>query len=345
MVWPAPGPLAVASRLQGPKPLVNEKHQHSSIGYRLPVQFDNADHAAHKTVAAASKASYEQLFQGFSILSAWLDLSPERNHMRAGIHLFPRTEDTKATQVKEYRKAFARTLHMETTMIDEPIQDLTAGRRYLSGAVQHQLVLLSPDDINWTEQGDDCVLRAFESVLRSLRGAPDDPVLLHGTFDGDLGLNVFENTDHYAVFLAYLGCFLASCGEKRISWRVFALNKMLHGLNISPNVRLPNRFRISHGVGTVIGQASLGNRLLVSQGCTIGASTLREYPTLDSGVSMMANSAILGRCRVGSNVMIGAGVHIINVEVPSDTLVVLEGNAIKFVPSEYPKRFSAQVFG
>ena len=72
----------------------NEKHQRSSIGYPLPIQFDDADHAAHKTVAAASKASYEQLFQGFSILSAWLDLSPERNHMRAGIHLFPRTEDT-----------------------------------------------------------------------------------------------------------------------------------------------------------------------------------------------------------------------------------------------------------
>ncbi len=229
-------------------------------------------------------------------------------------------------------------------MLNDPFQDLTSGSRYLSRAVQHQLVLVSPDDTEWTAQRDECVSRAFDSVLRSLQAA-EAPVLLNGQFQDDLGLTIFENTDYYAVFLAYLGHRLARCGDERTGWRIFALNKMLHGLNISPNVRLPNQFRISHGVGTVIGQASLGNRLFVSQGCTIGASTLREYPTLDCGVSMMANSAILGRCCIGSNVVIGAGVHIINADVPPDTIAVCEGGGVKLVPSVYPKRFSAQVFG
>jgi serine O-acetyltransferase len=161
----------------------------------------------------------------------------------------------------------------------------------------------------------------------------------------NLGLTIFENTDFYAVFLAYLGQYLAHFGERKTGWRVFALNKMLHGLNISPNVRLPTKFRIAHGVGTVIGQAILGNRLFVTQGCTIGASTSAEYPTLDTGVSMMANSAILGRCCIGSNVVIGAGVHIINCDVPSDTLVINEGAGIKFVQSKYPMRYSARLFG
>ena len=230
-------------------------------------------------------------------------------------------------------------------MLNDPVRDLGSKSQYLSLAVQHQLVLMSPGGSEWTTRGDECVSQAFESVLRSIHGALGAPVVLDGQFQDDLSLTIFENTDFYAVFLAYLGQCLADCGDERTGWRVFALNKMLHGLNISPNVRLPKQFRIWHGVGTVIGQASLGNRLFVSQGCTIGASTLGEYPTLDTGVSMMANSAILGRCCIGSNVVIGAGIHVINCDVPSDTLVVFEGAAMKFVPSEYPKRFSGQLFG
>jgi len=217
---------------------------------------------------------------------------------------------------------------------------------YVAAAVEHQLRLIchEPDD-SLTIAGE-FVLSAYRDAWVALSGGsvlaidPDaDQESPHAA------RQLIENTDHYAVLLILLARVCLHEGKERLAWRLFALNKMLHGLNVSPNVRLPRRFRIAHCVGTVIGRADLGDRLFVSHGCTIGASSAAEYPRLGSGVSLMANRAVLGRCSIGDEVVIGTGVRLINSDVPSGTLVVMGSSGAELIPSEFPRRHSIRVFG
>ena len=84
---------------------------------------------------------------------------------------------------------------------------------------------------------------------------------------------------------------------------------------------MPNIFLLSHPVGTVIGNASFSDFLLVSQNCTIGAETT-VYPTFDQGAALNANVSVIGDCRIGRSVVFGAGASIIDRCVPANTLVL-----------------------
>lgn len=45
------------------------------------------------------------------------------------------------------------------------------------------------------------------------------------------------------------------------------------------------------------------------------------YPKLGNNVQMFANSSILGNCKIGDNVKIGAGALIKNEDIPSNSIV------------------------
>lgn len=156
---------------------------------------------------------------------------------------------------------------------------------------------------------------------------------------------ILEHTDRYAVFLAILGRTFRLEGLSSHANVTFALNKALHALNVWVDVDLPRRFRLAHCVGTVIGRAVLGEELFVGHGCTIGSSTDEEYPRLGSGVSLRSGSAVLGRCMIGDNVVVSAGVTLINRSIPDNSLVLNEDGRIVVVESGYPRRFTTLVFG
>lgn len=131
----------------------------------------------------------------------------------------------------------------------------------------------------------------------------------------------------YMTFLYYLGntVFQKTPEASLLCDKLYYLNKLLNGVDIFYAVRLPDFFMAEHPVGTVIGKAEIGNGLLFYQGCTIGGFHSKDgkidYPVIGENVKLYANSSIIGACRIGTNVKIGAGAIIKNQDIPDNSVV------------------------
>lgn len=134
------------------------------------------------------------------------------------------------------------------------------------------------------------------------------------------------NSEQYAMFLYLLAHECGRGGEKlrTTATKLYLLNKALHGLEAYYEIELPEIFYLAHPVGTVLGRAQYGNRLLVMQGCTVG-NVGGKYPVLGERVVLCAHSVVLGDCRLGDGVCVGAGSLLINVSVPTGRTAVGRG--------------------
>jgi serine O-acetyltransferase len=143
--------------------------------------------------------------------------------------------------------------------------------------------------------------------------------------DGGRVMFNYLHPDHYAMFL-YL---LANTVSRRdradpLAFRLFYLNKVLHGLDIYHDTELPEVFQFMHPLGTVLGHAKYGNFFCVYQGCSVGSDEDRVFPELGDHVVLYAGASVIGRSRIGNNVVIGAHSLILNTDIP-DNKVVLAG--------------------
>ncbi len=130
----------------------------------------------------------------------------------------------------------------------------------------------------------------------------------------------------WMIFLYYLAHTIYVNGPKtRVCDKLYYLNKLLNGLDVFYAVELPAVFGAEHPVGAVLGRASYSDGFFFYQGCTVGGTRDREgalhYPVLGKGVRMFAHSSILGRCRIGDRVQVGAGALVKNQDVPDDSIV------------------------
>lgn len=108
--------------------------------------------------------------------------------------------------------------------------------------------------------------------------------------------------------------------EFRIKDRLYCLNKALHGCSLFYRVKLPAVFFLNYATQIVLGDCVYGENLVVYQGVTVGGYR-EKNPVLGSNVILMPNCVISGATRIGDNVVVSAGVTVINQEVPSNTLV------------------------
>lgn len=103
------------------------------------------------------------------------------------------------------------------------------------------------------------------------------------------------------------------------------LSIFLTGVDVAPGAVVGPGLRISHGVGTVIGNGvTLGARCLVMQGVTLGAPTqarIDEMPTVGDGVVIGAGACLIGKIRVGDNVLVGVNA-VVTEDVPADSKVL-----------------------
>ena len=141
--------------------------------------------------------------------------------------------------------------------------------------------------------------------------------------DGEQVMFNYLHPDHYAMFL-YL---LANTVSRRdrgnpLAFRLFYLNKVLHGLDAYHDTELPEVFQFMHPVGTVLGQASYGNFFCVYQGCSVGSDEDQTFPEFGDYVVLYAGAAVIGRSRIGNNVVIGAKTLILNSDVPDNKVVL-----------------------
>jgi serine O-acetyltransferase len=125
----------------------------------------------------------------------------------------------------------------------------------------------------------------------------------------------------YAVFLYRLARVLRSTREDGESATlIFLLNKALNGIDLYHEIELSDSFVLGHTVGLVFAKATYGEDCVYHQNCTIGRNG-DDRPSLGTGVILFPGSAVIGRCRIGSNTVVSAGVQLINRDTPSDCVV------------------------
>lgn len=130
----------------------------------------------------------------------------------------------------------------------------------------------------------------------------------------------------WMIFLYYLAHKIYKKESKtKVCDKLYYLNKIMNGLDIFYAIELPKHFGAEHPVGSVMGRANYGDDFFFYQGCTVGGTHSKDagiyYPVIEENVRMYANSSILGKCHIGSNVQIGAGALVKNQDIPSDCIV------------------------
>lgn len=141
--------------------------------------------------------------------------------------------------------------------------------------------------------------------------------------DGERVMFNYLHPDHYAMFLYLLTNTVSRHDrENPLAFRLFYLNKVLHGLDAYPDTELPEVFQFMHPVGTILGQARYGNYFCVYQGCSVGSDEDGSFPVIGDHVVLYAGASVIGRSRIGNNVVIGAKTLILNHDIPDEKIVM-----------------------
>lgn len=156
-------------------------------------------------------------------------------------------------------------------------------------------------------------------------------------WDGTRTLFDHLHSDHYAMFLYLLSNTIHQTGDpEALAPKVFLLNKALHGADIFYGIQLPEVFLFVHPVGTVLGNAQYGNYFVAYQNCTVGSLEDGRYPSFTGETVLFSRTSVLGDCRIGKNVVIGANSSVVNVSVPDNSVVVGSYPAHKILQNDRP---------
>lgn len=110
------------------------------------------------------------------------------------------------------------------------------------------------------------------------------------------------------------------------------LAQVLTGIDLPCEVTIGRRFKIEHFGGIIIsGDAVFGDDVVIRQGVTVGLSRRAEpgSPVIGNRVEIGAGAKVLGKIRIGDDVIIGANAVVIR-DVPSGCLAV--GVPARIVP-------------
>jgi serine O-acetyltransferase len=114
------------------------------------------------------------------------------------------------------------------------------------------------------------------------------------------------------------------------------IGRWLTGIEIHPGATIGHRVFIDHGMGVVIGEmAEIGDGCTIYQGVTLGGTSLvkgaKRHPTLEAGVIVGANAAVLGGFTVGAGARVGSGA-VVTKPVPAGATAV--GNPARIIQAE-----------
>jgi serine O-acetyltransferase len=112
--------------------------------------------------------------------------------------------------------------------------------------------------------------------------------------------------------------------------------RWLTGIEIHPGATIGRRVFIDHGMGVVIGEmAEVGDDCTIYQGVTLGGTSLvkgaKRHPTLEAGVIVGANAAVLGGFTVGAGARVGSGA-VLTKPVPAGATAV--GNPARIIQAD-----------
>lgn len=208
----------------------------------------------------------------------------------------------------------------------------------LAGYVARQLNLMFPDE---ETVSSDEIQTVLPKCLERLEYCFSH-IRRKYYFDGNEVFFNHRHADHYAAFLYLLAhTSYEHSGESHLCEKLFLLNKALHALDLFYSVKLPDVFLFIHPVGTVLGNATYGNYLLVYQNVSVGSTEDGSYPVLGEGIVLFSKSAVIGGCSIGNNVIFGADSFVLNTYIQECHTVVGHYPHLKIKPHKdtVQKRF------
>lgn len=132
------------------------------------------------------------------------------------------------------------------------------------------------------------------------------------------------NVDQCIHFFVFLQGMLHEKGLGFLAEKVYYFTRVNFCIDIYPSRRLPKQFLLVHPLGSILGDASYEDWLVIYQNVTVGGNPKLEYPSIREACILYAGSKVLGRSVVGRNSIIGAGVIVNNEEVPENTILYLD---------------------
>ena len=145
------------------------------------------------------------------------------------------------------------------------------------------------------------------------------------------------HSGQWTIFLYFFSHKISS-SNKTLADKIYYLNKIMNGLDVYHEVCLPDIVYLEHPLGSIFGRAQYGDFFTAMQGCTIGGNKNRQtgeilYPILGSHVTMLSNSKIIGKARIGNYVTLAANTYIKDMEIPDNATVfgVYPNITIKFL--------------
>jgi serine O-acetyltransferase len=110
--------------------------------------------------------------------------------------------------------------------------------------------------------------------------------------------------------------------------------RFLTGIEIHPGAVIGEGLFIDHGMGVVIGEtAEIGDDCHLLQGVTLGGTSTRRvkrHPTLGSNVLVGAGAHLIGAITVGDHARIGSGSVVVTNVPPYATVVGVPGHVIAY---------------
>ena len=131
----------------------------------------------------------------------------------------------------------------------------------------------------------------------------------------------------HAVWGHRIAKFIYSKLRMRILGRWYAqCVRFWTGIEIHPAATIGRRVFIDHGMGVVIGAtAVVGDDVLMYHGVTLGGKSLergaKRHPTIGNGVTLGAQSIILGDITIGDGARVGAGAIVTKDVKPGATVI------------------------
>ena len=210
---------------------------------------------------------------------------------------------------------------------------LSLPRNTLAEYLAKQVSLFFPDNASGVQEE---ITLAMPEVLARLEYCFSN--IRRKYYTDDQGIPLFNhlNTDQYCTFIY----FMANSTWKKnpsssLAAKLYALNKLLHGIDLFYSVQLPDIFLFSHPVGTVLGRAQYSNYLVIYQNVTVGSNLSGQYPVIGEGVALYCNAKLIGNCKIGDNVSFAAGSLVIDSDIKNNSIVYGTYPDIKLKPAKH----------
>ena len=151
-------------------------------------------------------------------------------------------------------------------------------------------------------------------------------------------------SDHYVMFIWYLSnSVYKHKGKCNLANKLYYLNKVLHGLDCMFDTKMPDIFLLFHSSGTMLGKAKYDDYFVALQGCTVG-SQKGQYPVFGKGVSLTANSSVIGNCNIGNGANISTRTTIFEKDIPSYNTAFMNFDSGQLIVKQSKTIYAQQFF-